>query len=101
MEDPPPKLPWLGEDAEVEEYAPPPPHETKTHRRQRRYGCPGRSPSDTFYPLKGFFTNHTRGLPCRSRPRIEPRRWDATIKALKSYRRRRYLVKPKLYNTQH
>ena len=30
MEDPPPKLPWPGEDAEVEEYTSPPPHETKT-----------------------------------------------------------------------
>jgi hypothetical protein len=30
MEDPPPKLPWPGEDVEVEEYTSPPPHETKT-----------------------------------------------------------------------
>ena len=30
MEDPPPKLPWPGEDAEVEEYTSPPPQETKT-----------------------------------------------------------------------
>jgi hypothetical protein len=29
MEDPP-KLPWPGEDVEVEEYTSPPPHETKT-----------------------------------------------------------------------
>jgi hypothetical protein len=32
MEDPPPELPWPGEDAEVEEYTPPPPHQTKTIR---------------------------------------------------------------------
>jgi hypothetical protein len=32
MEDPPPKLPWPGEDVEVEGYASPPPHETKTIR---------------------------------------------------------------------
>jgi hypothetical protein len=30
MEDPPPKLPWPGEEVEVEEYTSPPPHETKT-----------------------------------------------------------------------
>ena len=30
MEDPSPKLPWPGEDVEVEEYTSPPPHETKT-----------------------------------------------------------------------
>ncbi len=30
MEDPLPKLAWPGEDVEVEEYTPPPPHETKT-----------------------------------------------------------------------
>ena len=32
MEDPPQELPWSGEDVEVEEYASPPPHETKTIR---------------------------------------------------------------------
>jgi hypothetical protein len=67
MEDPPPKLPWPAEeDVEVEEYTSPPPHETNTPRRLRRYGYCERSPSDTLYLLKGFFTNHTRGLPCRS-----------------------------------
>ena len=30
MEVPPPKLPWPGEDVEVEEYTSPPPHETTT-----------------------------------------------------------------------
>jgi hypothetical protein len=32
MEDPPPELPWPGEAVEVEEYASPPPQETKTIR---------------------------------------------------------------------
>jgi hypothetical protein len=48
-------------------------------------------------PLPRPSINH---VPYRSRPQIGPRRWDATIKALKSYRGRRYQVKPKLYNTQ-
>jgi hypothetical protein len=34
MEDPPPELPWPGEDVEVEEYTSPPPHETKTISRR-------------------------------------------------------------------
>jgi hypothetical protein len=41
MEDPPPKLPWPGEDVEVEEYTSPPPHETKAISMRGDYAaCP-------------------------------------------------------------
>jgi hypothetical protein len=75
-----------------------------THRRQRRYGCCGRSPSDTFCFLKSIVANHTsQGCSLATLPKLSANRISTVgcyYQGSEGYCRRRYLVKPKLYNTQ-